>query len=58
LIGEGNLIPIKDWLAVKVYRHGKLLTPTEIVTEVTGEELNPDYLVEYFQEKYGDIYKL
>jgi carboxypeptidase Taq len=58
LVQAGNLLPIKDWLSLKVYRHGKLLTPTEIITEVTGEELNPDYLVEYFQEKYGDIYKL
>ncbi|MEK3723559.1 carboxypeptidase M32 [Paenibacillus sp. FSL H8-0034] len=58
LLEAGNLIPIKEWLSEKVYRHGKLLTPTEIITEVTGEELNPDYLVDYFQEKYGDIYKL
>jgi carboxypeptidase Taq len=58
LVEEGNLIPIKDWLTLKVYRHGKSLTPTEIITQVTGEELNPDYLVEYFHEKYGDIYRL
>ncbi|NOU96999.1 carboxypeptidase M32 [Paenibacillus sp. LMG 31456] len=58
LIEGGNLLPIKDWLAEKVYRHGKALTPTEIITSVTGEELNPDYLVQYFNEKYGDIYKL
>ncbi|WP_279538615.1 carboxypeptidase M32 [Paenibacillus agricola] len=58
LVQAGNLLPIKDWLALKVYRHGKLLTPTEIITDVTGEELNPDYLVEYFTEKYGDIYQL
>jgi carboxypeptidase Taq len=58
LIEQGNLLPIKEWLADKVYRHGKALTPTEIITSVTGEELNPDYLVDYFQEKFGDIYKL
>ncbi|MDF2961432.1 MAG: peptidase [Paenibacillus sp.] len=58
LIEGGNLLPIKDWLAEKVYRFGKSMTPTEIITSVTGEELNPDYLVDYFHEKYGDIYKL
>ncbi|TDF99539.1 carboxypeptidase M32 [Paenibacillus piri] len=58
LIGAGNLLPIKDWLADKVYRYGKSLTPTEIITSVTGEELNPDYLVQYFEHKFGDIYKL
>jgi len=58
LVEAGNLMPVKDWLADKVYRHGKALTPTEIITSVTGEELNPDYLVQYFQDKFGDIYKL
>ncbi|ALS22523.1 carboxypeptidase M32 [Paenibacillus naphthalenovorans] len=58
LIREGNLHPIKDWLTDKIYRHGKSLTPTEIITQVTGEELNPDYLVDYLREKYSDIYRL
>ncbi|OXM87941.1 carboxypeptidase M32 [Paenibacillus rigui] len=58
LIGSGNLIPVKEWLSDKIYQYGKLLTPTEIMTEVTGEELNPDYLVHYFREKFSDIYKL
>lgn len=58
LISQGNLIPIKEWLSGEIYQHGKLLTPTEIITQVTGEELNPDYLVDYLTVKYKDIYKL
>ena len=58
LISSGSLIPIKEWLSDKIYRYGKLLSPNEIIKEVTGEELNPDYLVQYFHEKFGDIYKL
>ncbi|KRF10772.1 carboxypeptidase M32 [Paenibacillus sp. Soil787] len=56
LIAEGNLVPIKEWLTDKVYRHGKLLTPNEIIRQVTGEELNPDYLVQYLEEKYQTVY--
>ncbi|MDD9267773.1 carboxypeptidase M32 [Paenibacillus sp. GCM10023248] len=56
LIAEGNLGPIKDWLTDKVYKHGKLLTPNEIVRDVTGEDLNPDYLVQYLEEKYQAVY--
>ncbi|MBP1961837.1 carboxypeptidase M32 [Paenibacillus aceris] len=56
LIAEGNLAPIKEWLTEKVYKHGKLLTPNEIIREVTGEELNPDYLVQYLEEKYKSVY--
>ncbi|WP_284640045.1 carboxypeptidase M32 [Paenibacillus silviterrae] len=58
LVEEGNLIPIKEWLTEQIYRYGKAQTPNEIVKRVTGEELNPDYLVEYLKKKYADIYKL
>lgn len=56
LIAEGNLAPIKKWLTEKVYKHGKLLTPNEIIRAVTGEELNPEYLVQYLEEKYKSVY--
>ncbi|OCT14212.1 peptidase M32 [Paenibacillus pectinilyticus] len=56
LIAEGNLAPIKEWLTEKVYQHGKLLTPNEIIQNVTGEALNPDYLVAYLEEKYTKVY--
>jgi carboxypeptidase Taq len=55
-IASGNLLPIKEWLAQQIYQYGKLLTPNEIITKVTGEELNPDYLVSYLENKYKAIY--
>ncbi|MFD0699011.1 carboxypeptidase M32 [Paenibacillus sp. GCM10027628] len=58
LIEEGNLVPIKEWLSEKIYQYGKLLTPNEIVKQVTGEELNPDYLVQYLEEKYKAVYNI
>jgi carboxypeptidase Taq len=58
LIEAGNLLPIKEWLIEKVYRFGKLLTPSEIIMHVTGEPLNPAYLVDYLEKKYRDIYKI
>lgn len=58
LIAKGELLPIKQWLGDKVHQYGKLLTPSEIIMKMTGEALNPSYLVEYFEKKYGDIYRL
>ena len=58
LIEEGNLAPIKEWLTDKVYKYGKSEKPSEIILRVTGEELNPDYLADYLEEKYKEIYKL
>ncbi|MCZ8521453.1 MULTISPECIES: carboxypeptidase M32 [Paenibacillus] len=58
LVREGNLLPIKAWLTEKIYKYGKSRTPNELVLAVTGEELNPQYLVDYLREKYTDIYRL
>ncbi|WNQ09184.1 carboxypeptidase M32 [Paenibacillus aurantius] len=58
LAEQGNLIPIKKWLTDEIYQYGKLLTPNEIITQISGEELNPDYLVAYLEDKYKEIYKL
>jgi carboxypeptidase Taq len=55
-IASGNLLPIKEWLSEQIYQYGKLLTPTEIIVNVTGEELNPDYLVDYLEDKYKAVY--
>jgi carboxypeptidase Taq len=58
LVETGDLLPIKDWLTEKIYQYGKLYTPSELVERITGEPLNPAYLMEYFEEKYRDIYRL
>ncbi|AOZ91146.1 carboxypeptidase M32 [Paenibacillus crassostreae] len=57
-IAEGNLLPIKEWLTAKIYQYGKSLTPAQIIVQVTGEELNPNYLADYLEDKYKEIYKL
>ncbi|MGC4376402.1 carboxypeptidase M32 [Fictibacillus sp. Mic-4] len=58
LIASGNLTPIRQWLTDKIHRFGKMKKPIEILQDVTGEGLNPDHLVRYFEEKYADIYRL
>ncbi|MNY72717.1 putative metalloprotease YpwA [compost metagenome] len=58
LIAAGNLLPIKDWLTEKIYRYGQSLTPSQIIEQVTGEPLNPDYLADYLETKYRELYNL
>ncbi|SFS61908.1 carboxypeptidase M32 [Paenibacillus sp. BC26] len=57
-VEKGNLHPIKDWLTDKVYQYGKLRTPSELINDITGKPLDPDYLVRYLEKKYTAIYKL
>ncbi|MBY9081848.1 carboxypeptidase M32 [Paenibacillus sp. HN-1] len=58
LIASGNLLPIKEWLSNAIYRYGMSETPSQIIERVTGEPLNPDYLADYLEQKYSDIYHL
>ncbi|MNN53828.1 putative metalloprotease YpwA [compost metagenome] len=56
LIAAGNFTPIREWLTDKIYKYGKSLKPAEIIERVTGEELNPNYLADYLEQKYKGIY--
>lgn len=58
LVGAGELLPIKEWLSERIYKYGKLQTPSEIIERVTGKPLDPSYLFRYLEHKYKDIYKL
>jgi carboxypeptidase Taq len=58
LLVQGNLQPIKEWMTEKVHKHGKMKKPLEILTDVTGEGLNAQYLVDYLYDKYSKVYQL
>ncbi|CAM4046154.1 carboxypeptidase M32 [Mesobacillus thioparans] len=58
LMEQGNLQPVKEWMTEKVHKHGKMKKPLEILTDVTGEGLNAQYLVDYLYEKYSKVYQL
>ncbi|MEH7117121.1 carboxypeptidase M32 [Neobacillus vireti] len=58
LVEKGNLLPIKEWLSENIHQYGKLKKPLEILQDVTGEGLNPNYLIDYLYKKYKDIYQL
>lgn len=57
-LSTGNLKPILEWLRKNIHVHGSLKWPKELVHEVTGEELNPKYFLDYLNEKYRRIYNL
>ncbi|MED4205145.1 carboxypeptidase M32 [Neobacillus mesonae] len=57
-IENGRFDVIQGWLKEKIHQYGKLYTPNELIVRVTGEELNADYLVEYLEKKYSEVYGL
>ncbi len=57
-IENGRFDLIQAWLKENIHQYGKLYTPNELIVKVTGEELNADYLVEYLEKKYSEVYGL
>ncbi|MDC3415332.1 carboxypeptidase M32 [Aquibacillus salsiterrae] len=58
LIQSGHFTDIKAWLARHIHQYGKMKKPLELLTEVTGEQLNAQYLINYLTDKYTKIYQL
>ncbi|MFX3622770.1 MAG: carboxypeptidase M32 [Ectobacillus sp.] len=58
LLEQGNIEPIRKWLTEHIHRFGKMKKPLEILRDVTGEDLNANYLADYLEMKYKEIYGL
>ena len=46
------------WLNEKIHQYGKMKKPLDILKDVTGEGLNVQYLINYLEEKYKEVYKI
>ena len=57
-LAAGELSPLRDYLADKVYRHGGKLLPAEMVERVCGGPLDPRPLLAQLRAKFGPIYGL
>lgn len=55
-IENGDFKIISEWFEKNIYCHSNCLTPSEIIKNLTGEELNSDYFLQYLNEKYSKIY--
>ena len=53
---EGKLDVIREYLRKHVHRYGKMKDSREILKDMTGEDFNPQYYVEYLEEKYRRLY--
>lgn len=54
----GRFESAREWLKEKIYRHGKLLTPAEVIRGTAGADLDPTYLTTYLTEKFTELYRL
>ena len=55
-IKNGEFEPIVKWLNQKIHQYGGLKTPSELMKNATGEDLNPKYFTDYLKGKFESIY--
>lgn len=54
---QDNLQKIRLWLGENIHQYGMMKTTSELIREITGEDLNPDYYIEYLKNKYEALYQ-
>jgi len=57
-LAGGELVPLRDHLRQRLYRHGAKLLPAEMVEELTGGPLDPEPLLAHLRRKHGTLYGL
>ncbi len=51
-IRSGEFAPLRNWLRERIHRHGREFPAAELLRRATGEDLKPDYFLEYLKKKY------
>ena len=51
LLAKGDLLPILNWFKEKDFAYD-YLDPKDWILKVTGEEMNPQYFIDYLKEKF------
>ncbi|MTH80057.1 carboxypeptidase M32 [Paracoccus aestuariivivens] len=54
----GDAGPAVEWLREKMQRHGGLYPPRDLIEQATGETISEAPLLDYLEQKFGDIYRL
>jgi carboxypeptidase Taq len=54
-IADGEFGTLRAWLTDNIYRHGRALTPDEIVTQATGGPLTVAPYIAYLRTKYAGL---
>lgn len=58
ILATDDYTPIRQWNTEKIHQYGASKTPSWLIKEATGEELNPQYLLDYLQKIYFAVYQV
>ncbi len=57
-VGQGQFLPLKNWLCSKIHQPGAAVLPSELVQEVCGVRLDHQPFMNYLNRKYTQLYDL
>lgn len=55
-LGPEQLKLIRIWLKEHLHIYGKLYEPKQLLLKITGKDLNPQYFIDYLEQKYSTLY--
>jgi len=58
LLRNGDITTIREYLREHVHQYGKLKNSRQMLKDITGEDFNPQYYIDYLKEKYSAVYGL
>ena len=57
-VNDGDFRQVREWLWVRVHRHGSLYETQELVKVATGQPISADIFMAELKQRYGDVYNL
>ena len=57
-LAKGDFAPINAWNRERIWQHGCLYKPGELLERALGEPFDPSYCTDYLEKKYTELYGL
>jgi len=55
---KGDFSNLLTFLRENIHQYGRIYPARDLIKRVTGEDLNPDYFIEYLEKKFYPIYRI
>jgi carboxypeptidase Taq len=55
---KGDFSSLLTFLRENIHQYGRIYPARDLIKRVTGEDLNPDYFIEYLEKKFYPIYRI
>lgn len=58
LLRQGDIDTVRAYLKEHIHRFGKIKTSRQLLSDMTGEDFDPRYYLDYLKEKYSKLYQI